>query len=202
MVDVVLEVEIVVESKEVFKVLASASAIWIEALEHPISSLYLTSMRRGNGSITSIATTHRRSTIDHDGPGIARRLKGAGAFVLQCKRLEFHYCDWAGSSRGMNAFLQTKLPAFARENPGVEVSVSPRPGKHPVIRGHFINGREKAICVRNMTPHEILDKALYMRSNSGEKMNKGTKAGRNVVRSNNESVRGVWDPYHGTAFKV
>ncbi|KAK3048779.1 39S ribosomal protein L51, mitochondrial [Extremus antarcticus] len=102
----------------------------------------------------------------------------------------------------MNAFLQTKLPLFARENPGVEVSVSPRPGKHPVIRGHFINGREKAVCVRNMTPHEILEKALYVRSSSGEKLNKGMKAGRNVVRSNNESVRGVWDPYHGGDFKV
>lgn len=26
---------------------------------------------------------------------------GLGAFILQCKRLDFHYCDWAGSSRGM-----------------------------------------------------------------------------------------------------
>jgi len=53
-----------------------------------------------------------------------------------------------------------------------------------------------------MTPHEILEKALYVRSSSGEKLNKGMKAGRNVVRSNNESVRGVWDPYHGGDFKV
>lgn len=26
---------------------------------------------------------------------------GVGAFILQCRRLDFHYCDWAGSSRGM-----------------------------------------------------------------------------------------------------
>lgn len=26
---------------------------------------------------------------------------GVGAFILQCKRLDFHYCDWAGSSRGL-----------------------------------------------------------------------------------------------------
>lgn len=24
-----------------------------------------------------------------------------GAFIHQCKKLDFHYCDWAGSSRGM-----------------------------------------------------------------------------------------------------
>jgi large subunit ribosomal protein L43 len=101
-----------------------------------------------------------------------------------------------------SAFLQSKLPAFARENPAVEVSISPRPGKHPVIRGHYINGREKAVCVRNMTPYEILDKALYLRSSSGEKIKKSMRAGRNMVKSNNESVRGVWDPFHGKAFKL
>ena len=26
---------------------------------------------------------------------------GVGAFILQCKRIDFHYCDWAGSSKGM-----------------------------------------------------------------------------------------------------
>lgn len=26
---------------------------------------------------------------------------GVGAFILPCKRMDFHYCDWAGSSRGM-----------------------------------------------------------------------------------------------------
>ncbi len=98
--------------------------------------------------------------------------------------------------------MQTRLPAFARENPGVEVTVSPRPGHHPVIRGSYINGREKAICVRNMTPHEILDKALYLRSSSGEKLKKSSRAGRNMVKSNNESVRGIWDPYHGKEFKI
>jgi hypothetical protein len=26
---------------------------------------------------------------------------GVGAFILQCKKMDFHFCDWAGSSRGM-----------------------------------------------------------------------------------------------------
>ena len=26
---------------------------------------------------------------------------GVGAFILQCKKMDLHYCDWAGSSRGM-----------------------------------------------------------------------------------------------------
>lgn len=32
---------------------------------------------------------------------LTRLQNGVGAFILQCKRLDFHYCDWAGSSKGM-----------------------------------------------------------------------------------------------------
>ena len=65
-----------------------------------------------------------------------------------------------------------------------------------------MNGREKAVCVRNMTPHEILDKAELLKAASGEKLKRSDRAGRRVVTSTNESVRGVWDPYHGQKFKV
>ncbi|KZF26608.1 mitochondrial ribosomal protein subunit L51 [Xylona heveae TC161] len=118
---------------------------------------------------------------------------GVGAFILQCKRLDFHYCDWAGSSRGMNAFLKNTLPAFARANPQVEINVSPRPRKHPVIKGTYINGREKAVCVRNLEKEQILKKAELLRDASGEQLKRVTKP----ISSTNESVRGIWSPYHG-----
>lgn len=101
-----------------------------------------------------------------------------------------------------SAFLRTHLPTFARANPGIELSISPRPGKHPVLRGHYINGREKSVCVRNKTPNEILEMANFLRGNSGEKVSKSGRAGREVVRSMNESVRGVWSPFHGQRIKV
>ena len=66
-----------------------------------------------------------------------------------------------------------------------------------------MNGREKAVCVRNMTPREILGKAELLKAASGEKLKKENRAGRRVVTSMRESVRGVWDPFHGkTAFRV
>ena len=34
---------------------------------------------------------------------------GVGAFILQCKRLDFHYSDWAGSSRGIKYVLVAPL---------------------------------------------------------------------------------------------
>ncbi|KAG9248949.1 mitochondrial ribosomal protein-like protein subunit L51 [Calycina marina] len=123
---------------------------------------------------------------------------GVGAFILQCKRLDFHYCDWAGSSKGMNAFLRSSLAKFAAANPQVEMTVSPRPKKHPVIIGHYINGREKAICVRGLEPGQILKKAELLRDANGEKLKKVTKP----VKSLNESVRGIWSPFHGGGIKV
>lgn len=92
-----------------------------------------------------------------------------------------------------SAFLQNNLPAFARENPQIEIRVSPRPQKHPLIKGLYINGREKPVCVRNLDPLEILKKANLLKEASGEKL-KHTKK---PVTSLNESVRGIWSPHHG-----
>jgi len=97
-----------------------------------------------------------------------------------------------------SGFLRSALPQFARQNPQVEISVSPRPRKHPVIRGQYINGREKAICVRNMEPTQILQKAMLLRDASGEKLKKMNKP----VRSLNESVRGIWSPFHGAKYEL
>ncbi|MCJ1256148.1 39S ribosomal protein L51, mitochondrial [Lignoscripta atroalba] len=128
---------------------------------------------------------------------------GVGAFILQCKRLDFHYCDWAGSSKGMNAFLRNLLPRFARSNPSIEIHVSPRPSTHPIIRAHYISPssistnhpRIKAICVRNLEKEQVLQKAELLRDASGEKLRR-VKGGR-VVASQNEGVRGIWSPMHG-----
>ncbi|CAI4219183.1 unnamed protein product [Parascedosporium putredinis] len=124
---------------------------------------------------------------------IAAGRNGLGAFILQCRKLDFHYCDWAGSSKGMNGFIKSHLTKFAAENPEIEITVSPRPGKHPVIVGHYINGRNKPVCVRNMEPLQVLQKAELLRDANGEKVKKVTKP----VSSINPSVRGVWSPFHG-----
>ncbi len=98
-----------------------------------------------------------------------------------------------------SAFLKHLLPAFARANPGVEMSVSPRPTAHPVIRATYVNGRDKAVCVRNLAKEQVLRKALLLRDDAtGERVrDKGRR--RAVVRpaaGGDGSVRGVWSPFH------
>ncbi|CAJ2506313.1 Uu.00g004430.m01.CDS01 [Anthostomella pinea] len=123
---------------------------------------------------------------------------GVGAFILQCKRMDIHYCDYSGSSRGMNAFIKSQLAKFASTHPQIEFAVSPRPRKHPVLTGHYINGKHKSICVKNMDSLQILKKAELLRDASGEKIRKVNKP----ITSITESVRGVWSPYHGKGMAV
>ncbi|KAF2733614.1 hypothetical protein EJ04DRAFT_544074 [Polyplosphaeria fusca] len=129
---------------------------------------------------------------------VAKAQNGVGAFILQCRRLDFHYCDWAGSSRGMNAFIRSSLSNFAKANPQIEIRVSPRPHNHPTIVGHYINGRQVELDVRNLDKAGIREKAWFLRNTSGEKEKRTTKP----VTSLNESVRGIWSPFHGARIKI
>lgn len=92
-----------------------------------------------------------------------------------------------------SSFITNSLQKFAAAHPQIEINVSPRPRKHPVIIGHYINGRQKAVCVRNLQKEQVLKKAELLRDASGEKIKRVTKP----VTSIKESVRGVWSPYHG-----
>lgn len=98
----------------------------------------------------------------------------------------------------MNSFLKTALPTFASRNPGIEISVSPRPRKHPVIIATYINGAQRSICVKNLQLEGVREKANLLRDSTGEKNRRTSKP----VTSLNESVRGVWSPFHGAKVQL
>ncbi|KAL8311604.1 hypothetical protein RB597_002288 [Gaeumannomyces tritici] len=150
----------------------------------------------GGGSRRSSPQRHTMTITPLQRVSVGRN--GVGAFIMQCKKLEFHYCDWAGSSKGMNQFIKSHLPAFAAKHPQIEITVSPRPSKHPVITGHYINGRSKPICVRNLEANQILQKVEILRDSDGEKNKRYSKP----VTSINLGVRGIWSPYHGKGMPV
>jgi large subunit ribosomal protein L43 len=114
-------------------------------------------------------------------------------YVKTLASIRFFYSD------SIRSFLMHSLPAFCKENPGIEIEVSPRPNKHPVVIGHYINGNQKSVCMRNLEQLQILKKVELLRSNSGER-NKRTI--RRPVTSTNESVRGIWDPFHGAKYEI
>ncbi|CAN9226037.1 unnamed protein product [Alternaria alternata] len=130
---------------------------------------------------------------------VAKAQNGVGAFVLPCKSLTFHYCNWWGSSKGMNAFLKASLPAFAKRNPQIEISVSPRSRKHPVIIANYLNGAQRSICVKNLQNEGVREKAEMLRNSTGEK---NRKLDGRPVKSLNESVRGIWSPFHGSKIEI
>lgn len=97
-----------------------------------------------------------------------------------------------------SGFIKSHLAKFAAAHPQIEVTVSPRPSRHPVIVGHYINGQTRSQCVKNMQPLAILKMAESLRDTSGEKL----KSVKKPVSSINPSVRGVWSPYHGNGMAV
>lgn len=96
----------------------------------------------------------------------------------------------------MNSLLShaSFLPNLAARYPSVEFHLSPKPNRHPVLKAHYLNGAVKAVCVRNLEPAQILQKAELLLQNSGTKNRK--IRGKNVV-SMNEGVRGGWSALHG-----
>ncbi|KAI8356643.1 thioredoxin-like protein [Blakeslea trispora] len=130
---------------------------------------------------------------------LPRTNNGTGAFVLQCRKMVFNYCEKWGSNKGMIDYIKKDLAHFAKENPQIEIVVQPRPAHHPVVRGYYLNGRDKVICTRNLTPGQINTKVQLLKDASGEKLKNLTKK---PVISTTESVRGIWSPFNSNPHTI
>ena len=98
----------------------------------------------------------------------------------------------------MNLFIRHALPAFARRNPGIEITVSPRPNRHPLVRGHYVNGRTREVCVRNLAHGQILGRVELLSQGDGKK----PKRAKYPVTSANENVRGIWSGLHDNKISI
>ncbi|EXJ56100.1 hypothetical protein A1O7_09031 [Cladophialophora yegresii CBS 114405] len=125
---------------------------------------------------------------------------GLGAYILQCTRLSLTYSDHWVSSTGLLSLLRSPLfPALTHRYPSVEFRISPIPNRHPVLKAQYVNGRSKAICVKNLSKEQVAEKMEFLLGNSGQK---NVRVGGKKVVSLNESVRGVWSPMHGGIQKI
>ncbi|KAJ6814369.1 54S ribosomal protein L51, mitochondrial isoform X2 [Iris pallida] len=108
--------------------------------------------------------------------------------VWQLQKLVVSYCDWGGSSRGIRAFMESHLRAFKEKNPQLEVVEELIRGQHPHLKGLYKNHNERVICVKNLTPEDILLHATRLRNALGRKVIKLRT--RHVTK--HPSVQGTW----------
>ena len=100
--------------------------------------------------------------------------------VWQLTRLAFNTCNHSGSSRGARVFLDEYLPHFAKEHPHIEVTTTVTPGRHPSVRGDYMNGTSRSVGLKSEEPGEILRQVMNLRSTIGRRTSTGTKANRSV----------------------
>lgn len=106
----------------------------------------------------------------------------------QLKELVVRYCDWGGSSRGVREFIAKDLVRFAEANPQLKINVLRGNNMHPVLRGRYINGRERVVDVKNIKSREVKEFAIRMRNQSGRKVKKFSKP----VITERPSIQGYW----------
>ena len=90
--------------------------------------------------------------------------------VRQLKELLIRYSDYDGSSKGVREWMRSSLVPFASSNPELTVKAELKRCKHPIIRGTYMNGNSKTICVKNITPEEVEDFIQDLRRQIGRKV--------------------------------
>lgn len=95
-----------------------------------------------------------------------------------------------------SAYLAKPFAELAAQNPDVEIVVRKlKRGKAAVIRGHYVNGRDKVICVNNLQANQIQNKVAILLESSGAKI-RNLKNDTLEAGPGNESARGVWSALH------
>ena len=91
--------------------------------------------------------------------------------VRQLKELVIRYSDYDGSSKGIREWMRGNLVQFAQTNPDLLVKTVLLRNNHPYVRGNYINGNDKTICIKNLQPEEITSYINDLRNQIGRKVN-------------------------------
>ena len=111
--------------------------------------------------------------------------------IKQLKELKVLYSDLDGSSKGIREWMRSSLLSLATNNPELLITTEKKRSVHPYLRGIYINGNTKTICVRNKEPDEINNFAMFLRNQIGRRMN--TTGYKKTVLSNRPSIQGIWN---------
>ncbi|KAH7104714.1 thioredoxin-like protein [Auriculariales sp. MPI-PUGE-AT-0066] len=92
---------------------------------------------------------------------------GSAIFIPQIRRLVFEYCDVFATSSRTRSYIFKHIEQLARDNPHVEIVIRQRTGRPPIIRGLYLNGRDKVIELTNLEPLSIQQKVQLLLDSSG-----------------------------------
>ncbi|CAA7259996.1 unnamed protein product [Cyclocybe aegerita] len=118
---------------------------------------------------------------------------GHTTFLPQIRKLVFEYCDKWPSSANTRTYIQAHISQLALDNPHVELVVKQRNQKEPIVRGFYVNTRDKVIPLNNLEVTGIQKKVKLLLDSSGAKI---VPLKRRVVESTTESTRGIWSGLH------
>ncbi|KAF8488166.1 thioredoxin-like protein [Gautieria morchelliformis] len=124
---------------------------------------------------------------------------GHMSFVPQIRKLVFEYCDYWPSSAHTRTFLRKHVEQLARDNSHVEIIVKQRNYKQPIVRGFYMNGREKVVPLNGFEMTMVQQKVQLLLDASGSQI-KPLK--NRTVESFTESPRGIWSGLHVELFKI
>ncbi|KAI0733966.1 thioredoxin-like protein [Fomitopsis betulina] len=130
---------------------------------------------------------------------ISRPANGHVAFIPQVRKVVFEFCDKWPSSANTRTYIHNHLEELARSNPHVEFVLKQRTQREPIIRGFYINDRDKVIPLNGFEVTGIQQKVQILLDSSGAKI-KPLK--RRTVESTTEAARGIWSGLHGQPFKI
>ncbi|WVR07623.1 hypothetical protein IAU60_004665 [Kwoniella sp. DSM 27419] len=120
-------------------------------------------------------------------------------FVTPLRKLIFDYDAESPFQSGIRSFIRKPLLTLARENPDVEFVVRRmKRGKAAVLRGHYVNGRDKVICVNKLEMDGVHNKVNILLNSSGAQI-KSLKNLTLEAAPAAESARGVWSALHSQA---
>ena len=109
--------------------------------------------------------------------------------VWQLRKLTIHYCDKAGSSRGVRDYLGKMLVPFAQANPQLEVVARHRPSKHPFVQGEYVTeGEQKQLSLKNLSALQVATQVQSLRDSRPVNLRKWAKPFRS-----SPSVQGPWE---------
>ncbi|KAF8912922.1 hypothetical protein CPB84DRAFT_1670486 [Gymnopilus junonius] len=123
----------------------------------------------------------------------SRPANGHSAYLPQIRKLVFEYCDKWPTSATTRAYIDSHITSLAASNPHVEIVVKQRNQNEPIVRGFYVNNRDKVIPLKSLEITAIQQKVQLLLDSSGAKI---VPLKRRTVESTTESPRGIWSGLH------